>query len=72
MASRPSSTSGPARGDAREAAVARVIEFAPRERSLGVAANDNAGPTGRRLFQIVATALMLAVVAGGGVYLYLL
>ncbi|MBI3516902.1 MAG: hypothetical protein HY060_22965 [Proteobacteria bacterium] len=72
MASRPSSTSGPTRGDAREAAVARVIEFTPRERSLGVAANDNASPVGRRLLQVVGTGLMFALVAGGGVYLYLL
>ena len=72
MASRPSSTSGSARGDAREAAVARVIEFTPRERNLGAAANDNASPTSRRLLQILGTGLMFALVAGGGAYLYLL
>ena len=72
MASRPSSTSGTARGDAREAIAARVIEFTPRERVPG-AANDNVRPAGRRLLQIVGTGLMmLALVAGGGAFLYLL
>jgi hypothetical protein len=70
VASRPSSTSGPARRDARETVVARVFEFTPRERGLGIAANDNLSPFGRRLLQHVATALMLALIAGGGAYLY--
>jgi hypothetical protein len=71
VASRPSSTSGPARRDARETVVARVFEFTARERGLGVAANDNVSPLGRRLLQLAATVLMLALIAGGGAYLYL-
>jgi hypothetical protein len=71
VASRPSSTSGSARGQPREPAAARVIAIAPREHGLGTAANDNFSPVGRRLLHIVGTAVMLALVAGGGVYLYL-
>jgi hypothetical protein len=71
VASRPSSTPGSARGDAREPTVARVIEFTPRERGLGSPANDNLRPTRRRAAHLLGPAVLLAVLAGGCLYLAL-
>jgi len=72
VASRPSSTSGAAPGEGREPAVARVVEFSVlRERGLTPPANDNVRPTGRHLVQLLGPAVVLALMAGGWIYLYL-
>jgi hypothetical protein len=71
VASRPSSTIGAARGDRREPVVARVVQFSPRERSLIQPANDNIRPAGRHIVQLLGSALALALMAGGWIYLYL-
>jgi hypothetical protein len=72
VASRPSSTSGSARGDAREPAVARVVTFTPAERVAAPAANDNQRSTARRLLNALGAAVAVALAAGGGLYLYLI
>jgi hypothetical protein len=69
VVSRPSSTGAPP-GEGREPVVARVIEFTPRERGLGTAANDNARSAVRYVVQ-VGGALAFALIAAGGVYFYL-
>jgi hypothetical protein len=71
VASRPSSTSGSARGDGREPVVARVVTFTTRERALALPANDNLRPSRRQIVQIVGPAAILALMAVGAIYLYL-
>ncbi|MEJ0071659.1 MAG: hypothetical protein WDO24_26275 [Pseudomonadota bacterium] len=71
MASRPSSTIGSARGDGREPVVARVVPFTTRERGLTAPANDNVRPVGGHLGRIIGPAVLLALMAGGSIYLYL-
>jgi len=71
VASRLSSTTGSARGDRREPAAARVVEFSPRDHDLVPPANDNVRPTGRHLLRLLGPAVALALMAGGSIYLYL-
>jgi len=72
VASRLSSTTGSARGDRREPAAARVVEFSPRGRDLVPPANDNVRPTARRhLLRLLGLAVALALMAGGSIYFYL-
>jgi len=71
VASRPSSTSGTTRGDGREPVVARVVTLTTRERALAPPANDNLRPSSRQIAQIAGPAAILALMAIGGIYLYL-
>jgi hypothetical protein len=71
VASRPSSSIGSARGDGREPVVARVVSFSLRERALTPPANDNDRPTDRRFLRLLGPVVVLALVAGGWIYLSL-
>jgi hypothetical protein len=71
VASRPSSTAGSPRGQARAPIAARVVTLAQRDRGVVDPANDNQPPVRRRVVNAVAAGLALALAAVGGLYLYL-